>query len=427
MPPPRVTEALPTMHTATLIQPDGNHHWASNRAAMTDLVNHLAASPTKTAQTLQQEAAMHVAPFGDHLRSVSLNAFLQILAGEDDPKRPIHRIPFIHWLLGWHARHRNSVLRCQIIPNDTDSVLPAPCPLSAQQWNAELNNHRAALTFPGVLSRISFRRAELADLGSSSAEPLWKKMLLHKDTAHPSDFTVDIQRLAALPDDKAEHIAQAVRVLGSDMALPESATATLRAVKSARALASAVKTVWLASSTPTYPSLQSSLLDLINIVEEQHGSTGLEDQRLAALRALDPLVDAAAARPGVAWSTLAATLLAVCPTVVPAEAVATYLSVQGPISYRVAVSSAVHTIPHPQGLDHLVAQTQRTLEGGVQLSSHLCPVRVAYNVCCPCHELLRAAASCPDPAPVACTPSPWVWPPDHPPVFSRPPECPRNQ
>ena len=130
------------MDTATLIQRDGNHHWASYRAAMTDLVNHLAASPPETPQTLQQEAAMHVAPFGDYLRSVSLDAFLQILAGDDDPKRPIRRVPLIYWLLGWHARHRSSVLRCQIIPSDTDNVLPAPCPLSAQQWNAELNKQR---------------------------------------------------------------------------------------------------------------------------------------------------------------------------------------------------------------------------------------------------------------------------------------------
>ena len=206
-------------------------------------------------------------------------------------------------------------------------MLPAPCPLSAQQWNAELNKHRAALTLPGILSRVSFRRSELADPGSSSAEPLWKKMLLHKDTAHRPAFTVEIERLAAVPDDRAGHMAQAVRVLGSDMALPESATATLRAVKSDRALASAVKTVWLASPTTTRLSLQTSLLDLINTVEEQHGSTGLEDQRLAALRTLDPLMEAAAARPGVGWSTLAATLLAVRPTVVPAEAVAAYLSV----------------------------------------------------------------------------------------------------
>ena len=129
------------------------------------------------------------------------------------------------------------MLRCQIIPSESNSVLPAPCPLSAQHRKAELNKHRAALLFPGILSRITFRRAELADPGSESAVPLWKKMLLHKHTAHPTDFTVDIERLAAVPDDRAEHIAQAVRVLGSDMALPESATATLRAVKSARALA----------------------------------------------------------------------------------------------------------------------------------------------------------------------------------------------
>ena len=80
--------------------------------------------------------------------------------------------------------------------------------------------------------------------------------------------------------------------------------------------------MWLASPTATRTSLQTSLLDLINTVEEQHGSTGLDDQRLGALQTLDPLIEAEAARPGVAWSTLAATLLAMRPGVVPAEAVA---------------------------------------------------------------------------------------------------------
>ena len=91
-----VTESLPSMDTATLIQRDGNHHWASYRAAMADLVSHLAASPPETAQTLQHEAAMHLAPFRDFLRSASPDAFLQTLAGDDDPKGPIHRVPLIH-------------------------------------------------------------------------------------------------------------------------------------------------------------------------------------------------------------------------------------------------------------------------------------------------------------------------------------------
>ena len=113
-------------------------------------------------------------------------------------------------------------------------------------------------------------------------------MLLHKDTAHHSNFTVDIERLAGVPDSHAKHIARSVRVLGGDMSLPESATAAFRAVKSDRALVSAVKTMWLASPTTSRTALQAALLDLINIVEEQHGSSSLEDQRLAALRALDP-------------------------------------------------------------------------------------------------------------------------------------------
>ena len=186
-----VTEVLPSMNTATFMQRDGNHHLASYRAAMTNLVIHLA----RNGADLQQEAAVHVAPFGDYLRSVSSDAFLQILAGDDDPKQPVHHVPLIHWLRGWHARHRNSVLPCQIVSIDTYNVLLAPCLLSAQQWNAELNKHHAAVTFPGALSRISLCLAEPADPGSSSTEPLSKEILLHNDTAHSSNLTVDIERL----------------------------------------------------------------------------------------------------------------------------------------------------------------------------------------------------------------------------------------
>ena len=356
------TETLPSMDTATLIQRDGNHHWASYRAAMTDLVTHLASSPPKRVQALQQETATHVAPFRDVLRSASADAFLHILAGDDDPKRPIHRIPLIHWLLHWHAPNHNWVLHCQITPSNADQVLPAPCPLSAQQWNTKLAKHCAALTHTGILTRISFRRKELSHPNAASAEPLWKKMLLHKDTAHPSDFTVDIERLANVPDSHAEHIAQSARVLGGNMALPESATAALRAVKSARALVSAVKTMWLVSLTTTRTALQAALLDLINTIKEQHGSSSLEDQWLAVLCALDPLIDTAAVHPGLSWSTLSASLLAVRPSMVPSNNVVLYLeAAHDPISYRVATSAAVQSIARPRCLERFVEETRTSL------------------------------------------------------------------
>ena len=253
------------------------------------------------------------------------------------------------------------MLRCQITPNDADQVLPAPCPLSAQQWNAELPKHRAALTHTGILTRISFRREELSHPSSASAEPLWKKMLLHKDTAHPGDFTIDIERLAGVPDSRAEHIAQSARVLGVDMALPESATAALRAVKSARALVSGVNPMWLASPTTSRTALHGALLDLINTVEEQHGSSGPEDQRLAALRALDPLIDAAAARPGLFWSTLSASLRATRPSIIPNDTIALYLAAHDPICYRIATSAAIHSITRPQCLERFVEETRASL------------------------------------------------------------------
>ena len=211
------------------------------------------------------------------------------------------------------------------------------------------------------------------------------------------------------------------------MALPESSTGTLFAVRSARALTSAVKTIWLASLTTTRPSLQSSLLDLIGTVEEQHGSTGLGDQRLAALQTLDPLIDAASARPGVAWSALTATLLAVRPTVVPAEAVATYLSVQDPITYRIAISSTVQTMPRPEGLNRLVAETQRTLEP----ASKSAAIYVQFERRTKCAAPAVSFFAQPPPSlalPLQQAPShPWVWPPSCPQVSSCHSWCPRNQ
>ena len=141
---------------------------------MQGLVNCLASAPANMLHNLQQQAAAHVAPFRDFRRNESPNSCLQLLAGDQDPEKPIHCVPFLHWLLSWNAHHNKSTLQCQILVDD-QSQLPGPCPLSLQQWNAELARHRSTLTFPGI-SRISIKKAELAD-PSGSTEPPWKRML----------------------------------------------------------------------------------------------------------------------------------------------------------------------------------------------------------------------------------------------------------
>ena len=108
-------------------------------------------------------------------------------------------------------------------------------------------------------------------------------------------------------------------------------------------------------------AMQATLLDLINTVGEQHGSSGLEDQRLAPLRALDPLIDAAAARPSLSWSTLSASLLATRPSVIPNDTIALYLAAHDPISYRVATSAAIQSITRPQCVERLVEETRASL------------------------------------------------------------------
>ena len=140
------------------------------------------------------------------------------------------------------------------------------------------------------------------------------------------DFTADIERLASTPDDRAEHLAQVVRVMCADLAVPDSSMATLRLVRTARALASAVKAVWLASGTSVQPALQANLTDLITTVEEQHCTAGTKTARLNALTTLDPIIECASVRPGLVWSNVTPAL----PPVVPPRGIRLVPQCPGP-------------------------------------------------------------------------------------------------
>ena len=350
-------ETLPPLDIGTL---DVNFHWGTYQAAMTDLLAYLAAAPSDALHQLQQAAAAHVSPFGDTLRASSPDQVLMLLAGDESPKRPLDRVPLVHWLLTWQAAHRKKALRCQILPQ-AETRLPAPCPLSLQQWNAEISRHKPILQYPGVLSRLALKRAELS--GPPSSEPLWKRMLTQPSTlASATDFTSEIERLASTPDGHAEHVAQSIRVLCTDTAIPDSALTTLRSVKSGRSPASAVKTVWYGCPANLRPTLQANLLDLIATVEDIHGASAIESHRLTALQSLDPLVDAAATHPGLVWSSAAATLLAARPPVVPPQATDLLLAVRDSVSFRVAVSVAVQGTTRPQQLDQLVSEVRTALQ-----------------------------------------------------------------
>ena len=362
------TGSLPALDVTCQVQTDPNHQWSTYQSAMHDLVTFLDSAPADAAQDLQQRAAAHVAPYGDFLRAVSPDAFLQLLAWDEDLKRPVHRVPLLHWLLTWQAQHNRSTLRCQIVADDK-SQLPAPCPLTVQQWNAELTRHKSALTFPGILSRIAIKQAELSN-PFGSTEPLWRRMLTRPDQLSTSvDFTADIERLSSTPDDRAEHIAQVVRVMCADMAVLHSSMAPLQSVRTARALASAVKTVWLAPGTSERPALQANLTDLITTVEEQHGTAGMETARLNALTTLDPIIECASVRPGLVWSNAAPALLAVQPPVVPPVASDCFLNVRDPITFRQATSQAVQAINRPQQLDRFIVETRKALDPPTLLSS----------------------------------------------------------
>ena len=138
--------------------------------------------------------------------------------------------------------------------------------------------------------------------------------------------------------------------------------ATLRLVRTARALASAVKTIWLASGTSMRPALQANLTDLITTVEEQHGTAGMETARLNALTNLDPIIECACVAPGLVWSNVAPALLAVRPPVVPPVASDWFLNVRDPITFRQATSQAVQAINRPQQLDRFIAELRKALD-----------------------------------------------------------------
>ena len=353
-------ETLPPLDIGTLQPHDVNFHWGTYQAAMTDLLAYLAVAPSDALHQLQQAAAAHVSPFGDTLRTSSPDQFLLLLAGNESPKRPIDRVPLVHWLLTWQAAQRKKALRCQILPQ-AETRLPAPCPLSLQQWNAEISHHKPILQYPGVLSRLALKRAEFS--GPPSSEPLWKRMLTQPSTlASATDFTSEIERLASTPDGHAEHVAQSIRVLCTDTAIPDSALTTLRSVKSGRSLASAVKTVWYGCPANLHPTLQANLLDLIANVEDIHGSSAIESHHLTALQSLDPLVDAATTHPSLVWSSAAATLLAARPLVVPPQATNLLLAVRDSVSFRVAVSVAIQGTTRPQQLDQLVSEVRTALQ-----------------------------------------------------------------
>ena len=98
-----------------------------------------------------------------------------------------------------------------------------------------------------------------------------------------------------------------------------------------------MKTIWYASPMNLRPSLQPNLLDVIDI----HCSTSIKTHKLAALQALDPIIEAAAACHRVVWLPAAATLLAACPQALLLETTNLLLAVLDPISFYVAVSAAL--------------------------------------------------------------------------------------
>ena len=162
-------ETLPPLDIGTLQQRDVNFHWGTYQTAMTDLLAYLAAAPPDALHQLEQAAAAHVSPLGDTLRTSSLDRFLMLLAGDESPKQPIDRVPFVHWLLTWQAAHRKKALCCHILPQ-AETRLPGPCPLTLQPWIAKISRHKPILQYPSVLSRLALKRAELSMPPSS--EPL---------------------------------------------------------------------------------------------------------------------------------------------------------------------------------------------------------------------------------------------------------------
>ena len=147
------------LDASTLVERDPIHYWGSYQDSMIQVVAYIkGAGPGGEHHRkveLQSLAAAAVADYNQDIKSMDPDSFLIMLAAEREIGRREHRVPLLHWLSGWAARQQGKTLASCLLLRDPETNLPARCPLDRKAWLAELKGNTAALTFPGVLARLS--------------------------------------------------------------------------------------------------------------------------------------------------------------------------------------------------------------------------------------------------------------------------------
>ena len=311
--------------------------WLSYRSALELLVDWAAGATEAHRHELVREAAQHCTPFGDGpVRGIDFRTLLETLSHIRPIKRVILRVPLLHWLSQWAARHTASPLRCPQIqaindgahgPGGAPVLRPSPCPVSAQTWYQELRSRErdGSITFPTVLTVLAAAEAKAksatipaaaprppqappqapALAAPGSTLPTWEQFLEQAPHTNSQDILSLLDGLASVPDASASHVAGAVLIIIKDLHLPPKASQLLNLATTAALLVPAVKNAWLLCPEANKHRLRPELERLCSTVSAKFGSSLNVTAKNTALQAIQPHISANATRPAINWSSVA--------------------------------------------------------------------------------------------------------------------------
>ena len=342
--------------------------WLSYRSALELLIDWAAGAMETQRHELVRDAAQHCTPFGDGpIRGLDFRTLLEILSHVRHIKPVILRVPLLHWLSQWAARHTGSPLRCPQIqaindgaggPGGSPVLRPSPCPVSAQTWYQELRSREreASITFPTALTVLAAAETKAksalhpvaaprppeappqapALAAPGSALPTWEQFLEQAPHSNSQDILSLLDGLSSVPDASASHVAGAVLIIIKDPHLPPKASQLLNLATTAALLVPAVKNAWLLCPEANKHRLRPELERLSSTVAAKFGSSLNVTAKNTALQAIQAHISANAARPGINWSSVALQL-ALTPSF-PLTAYTALHSVVDAASFRQGIS-----------------------------------------------------------------------------------------
>ena len=307
----------------------------SFRSALELLIDWAAGATEVQRQQLVPGAAKHCTPLNDGpIRGMDFRTLLETLSHIRPIKPVILRVPLLHWLSLWAARHTDSPLRCPQIQAGNDGahgsagapvLRPSPCPVSAQTWYQELRSreHDGSTTFSTALTvlaaaeskaRSALNPAAVAQLqpappqapalpGPGSTLPTLDQFLEQAPHSHTQDILALIDGLASVPDTSAS-VAGAVPIIIKDVHLPPKVSPLLNLATTAALSVPAVKNAWLFCPEANKHHLRPELERLCSTVAAKFGSSLNVTAKNTGLQAIQPHIPANAARPGINWSSV---------------------------------------------------------------------------------------------------------------------------